>query len=49
MRAERTYRLDQENIVGSREEQSLIVREMRSDLVQRIIRSLGAVSRAGQA
>lgn len=49
MRAERTYRLDQDNIVGSAEEQTLVVREMRADLVQRIIRSLGTVSRAGQA
>jgi LPS-assembly lipoprotein len=43
---ERTYRHDQENIVGSAEEEMLIVREMRVELVQRILRSLGTVSLA---
>lgn len=41
LRADRTYRLDLDNLIGSREEETLIVRELRSDLVQRIIRSLG--------
>ena len=41
LRAERTYRLDLDNLIGSREEETLIVRELRSDLVQRMVRSLG--------
>lgn len=41
LRAERTYRLDLDNLIGSREEETLIVRELRADLVQRIVRSLG--------
>ena len=50
LRAERTYRLDLDNLIGSREEETLIVRELRADLVQRIIRSLGrAAERAGGA
>ena len=41
LRADRTYRLDLDNLIGSREEETLIVRELRADLVQRILRSLG--------
>ena len=41
LRAERTYRLDLDNLIGSREEETLIVRELRADLVQRMVRSLG--------
>ena len=41
LRAERTYRLDIDNLVGSREEEALIVRELRIDLVQRMVRSIG--------
>lgn len=44
MRAERTYRLDIDNLIGSREEETLIVRELRADLVQRVVRSLGRVA-----
>lgn len=44
--SERVARLDRDNIVGSSEEQALLVREMRADLVDRIVRVLGARSRA---
>ena len=43
--SERVARLDRDNIVGSSEEQALLVREMRADLVERIVRVLGARSR----
>ena len=43
--SERVARLDRDNIVGSSEEQALLVREMRADLVDRIVRVLGARSR----
>lgn len=44
---ERTYRHDQGNVVGSAEEEMLIVREMRGELVQRMLRSLGSISIGG--
>ncbi len=37
---QRVYRVDQNNIVGSSEEQSLLEREMQQDLVQQILRTL---------
>lgn len=43
--SERVARLDRDNIVGSSEEQALLVREMRADLVDRMVRVLGARSR----
>lgn len=39
----RVFRIDRENVVGSREEESLLEREMQNDLVQQIIRSINAV------
>ena len=47
--SERVARLDRDNIVGSSEEQALLVREMRADLVDRIVRVLGARSRVTAA
>ena len=49
LRAERTYRLDVDNLVGSREEETLIVRELRADLVQRMVRSLGRAAERARA
>lgn len=46
LRSERVVRLDQDHIVGSSEEQALVEREMRTDLVQRMMRALGTLSRA---
>ena len=46
IRALRVYRVDRDNIVGSSEEQALLEREMVSDLVQQLMRSLDAVTRA---
>jgi outer membrane lipopolysaccharide assembly protein LptE/RlpB len=40
----RVFRIDRENVVGSREEESLLELEMQNDLVQQIIRSLNAVA-----
>lgn len=45
LRSERTVRLDRDHIVGSSEEQALVEREMRADLVGRMMRALGALSR----
>ena len=45
LRAERVFFLDRSNIVGASEEQALLLREMRTDLVGRILRSLGTISR----
>ena len=45
LRAERVFFLDRSNIVGASEEQALLLREMRTDLVGRILRSLGSISR----
>jgi LPS-assembly lipoprotein len=41
---QRVYRVDRTNIVGSSEEQALLVREMRDDIVQQILRTLNAVA-----
>ncbi|MDE0350663.1 MAG: LPS assembly lipoprotein LptE [Gammaproteobacteria bacterium] len=49
LRAERTYRLDLDNLIGSREEETLIVRELRADLVQRMVRSLGRAAERARA
>lgn len=46
LRAERVYRLDETNLVGSREEEGLIRRELRQDLAQRIVRQLVAATGA---
>lgn len=43
--ATRRYFLDRDNLVGSNEEQSLLRRELRTELVQRIMRVLNTVSR----
>lgn len=43
--ASRRYFLDRGNLVGSNEEQSLLRRELRSELVQRVMRVLNTVSR----
>ena len=45
IRALRVYRIDRNNLVGSSEEQALLEREMISDLVQQLMRSLDAVTR----
>ena len=45
IRVERVYQLDPDNIVGSSEERALIERELETDLVQQVIRSLNAVTR----
>lgn len=44
-RATRRYFLDRGNLVGSNEEQALLRRELRAELVQRIMRVLNTVSR----
>ena len=41
-RSGRVYQVDRENLVGSNEEQELLEREMRSDLVGQIIRAVNA-------
>lgn len=46
LRASRRYFLDRGNLVGSNEEQALLRREMRTDLVQQIMRVVNTVSRA---
>lgn len=43
--SERVARLDRDNIVGSSEEQALLVTEMRTDLVDRILRMTAVLSR----
>ena len=45
LRSERVARLDRDNIVGSSEEQALLVTEMRTDLVDRILRMVGVLAR----
>lgn len=47
--ASRRYFLDRGNLVGSNEEQALLRRELRSELVQRIMRVLNTVSRRPKA
>lgn len=42
--AQRSFRLDRDNIVASNEEQSLLEREMQRDLVEQILRSLNRVT-----
>lgn len=49
VRTERIYRLDRENLVGSSEEQTLLESEMRTDLVQQILRTLSAVTQTASA
>ena len=44
----RVYQLDRGNLVGSSEEQALLRREMQSDLVQQIMRTLSAITREKQ-
>ena len=46
LQSSRRYFLDRGNLVGSNEEQALLRRELRSELVQQIMRVLNAVSRA---
>jgi LPS-assembly lipoprotein len=45
---ERTYQVDRENVVGTSEEQALIEKEMRDDLVQQIFRTLNTVTDPGE-
>lgn len=47
--ASRRYFLDRGNLVGSNEEQALLRRELRTDLVQQIMRVLNTVSRSAPA
>ncbi|MCZ6643011.1 MAG: LPS assembly lipoprotein LptE [Gammaproteobacteria bacterium] len=44
IRSERVFRVDRDNLVGNSEEQALIEREMRDDLIQQILRSLNAIT-----
>lgn len=43
---ERVYRADRDNILGSSEERALLEREMQTELIQQIIRSLDALAGA---
>ena len=45
----RRYFLNRDNLVGSNEEQALLRRELRGELVQQIMRVLNTVSRTGPA
>jgi len=45
----RVFRVDRDNVVGTREEQVLLEREMQNDLVQQILRSINAVLGSGGA
>jgi LPS-assembly lipoprotein len=45
LQSSRRYFLDRGNLVGSNEEQALLRRELRTDLVQQIMRVLNTVSR----
>jgi LPS-assembly lipoprotein len=47
--AERVYVLDQTNLVGSSAEEELLKAEMEDDLVERIVRRVGAATRPEQA
>lgn len=47
--ARRVYQLDRGNLVGSSEEQTLLRREMHSDLVQQVMRALSAITRQQKA
>ena len=49
LRSERVVLLDRDNIVGSSEEQALVQREIRNDLVDRMMRTLGTLSRGPNA
>ena len=49
IRAERTFRLDQNNPAATREEQTLITLELVNELVRQIMLSLSAGTRADQA
>ncbi len=44
-RATRTYLVDTNNLVGSNQQQRLMDSELRSDVVQQIMRSVGAAGR----
>lgn len=43
IRVERVFRVDRNNIVGSNEEQSLVERELKNDMIQQVIRSINLV------
>ena len=43
---QRVYRIDQGNIVGSSEEQSIVQRELLQDIVGQIVRAMDLVSRS---
>ncbi len=40
---ERIYRVDRNNIVGSNEEQALVERDLKNDIIQQIVRSINLV------
>ena len=46
LQASRRYFLDRDNLVGSNEEQALLRRELRTDLVQQLLRVLNTISRS---
>ena len=48
-RSRRVYQVDRDNVVGSSEEQALLEREMRTDLIEQIVRTLNAVSESANA
>ena len=48
-RAYRVYRVDRENIVGGSEEEVLLETEMKSDLVQQVIRAINAVTQESES
>lgn len=41
----RVYRIDRDNLTGNSQEQALVERELRADVVQAVLRSVTAVSR----
>lgn len=43
IRVQRVFRVDRNNIVGSNEEQALVERELKSDIIQQVIRSINLV------
>ena len=43
IQVERVFRVDRNNIVGSNEEQALVERELKNDIIQQVIRSINLV------
>ncbi|MFK7914423.1 MAG: LPS assembly lipoprotein LptE [Pseudomonadales bacterium] len=48
IRVTRVFRVDRNNIVGSNEEQALVERELKSDIIQQVIRSINLVLEQNQ-